>query len=73
MLNKYVFYTEDEIKEIAEKIKKKKKNKTDFIKKRANQGMILYDILEEYAQKEIEEAVNDDKSVSMDDGYFTKI
>ena len=73
MLDKYVFYGEEELKVLAEKDKVKSKEKVDFIASKIEQGVSLRDAFIDYAIKEYKEMAKNNESTSEVKGYFERI
>ena len=73
MLNKYVFFGEDELKMLAEKDKGKSKEKVDFIASKIGQGVSLRDAFIDYAIREYTEMAKNKESPSEVKGYFDRI
>ena len=73
MLDKYVFFSVDEIKKLMEEDKKKMKEKCNFIGSKIEQGISLQDAFIDYAIKEHKELKENNNSPTETKGYFDRI
>ena len=73
MLDKYVFFSEDELKKLKEEERKKQKEKIDFLAVRMEQDIPLHDALIDYAIKEYKETEKNNNSASETKNYFDRI
>jgi hypothetical protein len=74
MLDKYVFFTEEELKKLAEKDKEKLKEEADFVSSKIVHGTSLQDAFIDYAIKEyMDIEKNKDKPSDETEGYFDRI
>ena len=73
MLDKFVFYSDEEIKKIKEAGKKKMKEQVDFFQSRIEQELPLHDIFMDYAIKEYKEKGKSKDVSPKGDGYFDRI
>jgi integrase len=74
MLDKFVFFSDDELKTLAEKDKHELKGKTDFVMSKTGHGTSLQDSFIDYAIKEyLETEKNNDKPSDETEGYFDRI
>jgi integrase len=73
MLDKFVFYSDEELKKIKEADKKKMKEQVDFVQSKIEQGIPLYDIFTDYAIKEYGKKEKSKDVSPKGDGYFDRI
>jgi len=73
MLDKYVFFSESELKMLSDKDTKKIKDKADFLSSKIGQGVSLQDTFIDYAIKEYQEITNSEDKPSEEKGYFERI
>jgi len=73
MLDRYVFFNDEELKKLVEKDKDKSKKKNDFIVEKTLQGQSLQDAFIDYAIREYKQtAKNEDAPLKLK-GYFDRI
>ena len=73
MLNKYVFFNDDELKLLSEKDKSKAKEQTEFLASKVGQGASIQDAFIDYAIREYKKMVKNEDKPSETKGYFDKI
>ena len=73
MLDRFVFYTENELKELAEKENLKSKEKVDFVAVKIEQGVSVNEAFIDFEIKEYKEMVKNEVKPSEVKGYFERI
>jgi hypothetical protein len=73
MLDKFVFFNEDELKKLKEENSNKLKDKTGFISKKIEQGSSIQNAIIDYAIYEFKEMAKNEDSPTESKGYFDRI
>jgi hypothetical protein len=73
MLDKYVFFSENEMKELDEEDRKKLMEKVGFINTKIEQGRPIPDAIMDYKKKEISEMIENEKIDMEKKSYFGRI
>jgi len=72
MLDKYVFYSDDELKKLMAEDQNKKKEWMDFIADKVEDGILLQDALNDYKMKKYKE-MEKNNNLSETKNYFDRI
>ena len=73
MLDKFVFFNEEELKMLSDEDKKKSKDKVDFLASKIGKGASLQDAFIDHAIREYKELVKNVENPSETKGYFDRI
>jgi hypothetical protein len=73
MLDRFVFFSDDELKKLSDNDKSKLKEKIDFLTSKLGQGASLQDAFIDYAIKEYKETIENIDASSDTKGYFNRI